>query len=153
MPFGTNGETGGEADYGSMMVELTRAEIDDLLREQVVGRVGCHDQGVTYVVPVIYAYDGEAFYVATVEGQKTRMMRASPSVCFEVDRYDGPAGWRSVIAQGVYEELAGAEAERAIDLLAARFGRSRGERRHGGGAAETVCFRIRVAELTGRARA
>lgn len=135
-----------------MMVELTRAEIDELLREQVVGRVGCHLDGLTYVVPVIYAYDGEAFYVATIEGQKTRMMRASPDVCFEVDRYDGPAGWRSVIAQGVYEELGGEEAERAIDLLAERFGRSRGERRHDGAGIETVCFRVRIRELTGRAR-
>jgi len=33
--------------------ELTRAEVDELLRERTVGRIGCHADGVTYVVPVI----------------------------------------------------------------------------------------------------
>lgn len=37
------------------------------------------------------------------------MMRANPNVCFEVDEYDeaGNGSWRSVIAEGVLEELEG----------------------------------------------
>jgi nitroimidazol reductase NimA-like FMN-containing flavoprotein (pyridoxamine 5'-phosphate oxidase superfamily) len=133
--------------------ELSRGEIDALLDDELVGRIGCHADGLTYVVPVIYAYDGDAFYVASREGQKVRMMRANPEVCFEVDRYER-GSWRSAIAHGRFEELAGEEAARAIHLLAARFpaaplgggagsGRSAGE--------GTVCFRIRIGELTGRA--
>ena len=38
-----------------MVRELEREEVDELLRTQVVGRVGCHAGGETYVVPVIYA--------------------------------------------------------------------------------------------------
>lgn len=135
-----------------MIRELSRDEIDELLRAQVVGRIGCHEGGRTYVVPVIYAYDGAALYVASLEGQKVRMMRANPEVCFEVDEYEDGA-WRSAIAQGVYEELSGAEAEAALALLAARFGRGGPGRmrRHTGGEGATVCFRIRVRELTGRA--
>src|SRR4051794_25095067 len=91
--------------------ELTREAIDELLREEIVGRIGCHAEGETYVVPVIYAYDGEAFYAYSIEGKKIRMMRENPSVGFEVDRYEGPGRWRSVIAQGEYEELEGADAE------------------------------------------
>jgi nitroimidazol reductase NimA-like FMN-containing flavoprotein (pyridoxamine 5'-phosphate oxidase superfamily) len=132
--------------------ELSRAEVDELLREHVVGRIGCHTDGVTYVVPIIYAYDGAAMYVASVEGQKVRMMRQNPDVCFEVDEYDA-GSWRSAIVQGVYEELTGEEADHAIGLLAARFGRTPGEggerRRHGDGTT-TVCFRIRIREVTGR---
>ena len=143
------------ADYERMIEELSRPEIDELLREQVVGRIGCHSDGLTYVVPVIYAYDGESFYVASIEGQKVRMMRESPQVCFEVDEYSGAAGWRSAIVRGIYEELAGAEAEHAIELLAARFGRTgeedRRERRHDGGGQATVCFRIEIQDVTGRA--
>jgi len=45
--------------------------------------------GLTYVVPVIYAYDCDGLYVASIEGQKASMMRENPSVCFEVDEYDG----------------------------------------------------------------
>jgi uncharacterized protein len=133
--------------------QLSRAEIDDLLRAHLVGRIGCHAAGVTYVVPVIYAYDGDGFYVASIEGQKIRMMRENPEVCFEVDEYD-KGNWRSAIVQGVYEELAGAEADRAIELLAERFGRADGDRtprRHGQDGVTTVCFRIRVGEVTGRA--
>lgn len=136
-----------------MIGELSRSQVDALLREQVVGRVGCHTNGLTYVVPVIYAYDGESLYVASVEGQKIRMMRENPEVCFEVDEYQA-GSWRSAIVQGIYEELADTDAERAITLLAARFGRSGKEgepRRHGGDGASTVCFRIVIRDVTGRA--
>lgn len=135
------------------ILELSREQIDELLHEQVVGRVGCHADGVTYVVPVIYAYDGEAFHVATVEGRKTRMMRRNPEVCFEVDVYEA-GSWRSAIAQGVYEEVSGEEAEATIALLAERFGRGGAgpsRRRHRGAGAGTVCFLIRIREVTGRA--
>ncbi|GIU95976.1 MAG: hypothetical protein KatS3mg012_2433 [Gaiellaceae bacterium] len=132
------------------MRELTRQEIDEFLAGQVVGRIGCHVDGLTYVVPIIYAYDGESLYVASVEGQKIRMMRERPRVCFEADEYER-GSWRSVIAQGVYEELHGGDAERALELLAERFGRSASQRRHGSGGTRTVCFRIRIAEVTGRA--
>ena len=130
------------------MIELTREEIDALLREQVVGRVGCHVDGLTYVVPLIYAYDGEAVYVASIEGQKVEMMRANPSVCFEVDEY-GPEGWRSAIVHGVYEELGEGEAPTALALLRERFGRP-GPRQGANGRA-TVCFRIGIRTVTGRA--
>jgi hypothetical protein len=136
-----------------VIAELSRAQIDELLREHVVGRIGCHVDGLTYVVPVIYAYDGVSFYVASVQGQKVEMMRRNPEVCFEVDEYEA-GSWRSAIAQGVYEELAGAEAENAVALLADRFGRG-GEgserRRHAAEGARTVCFRIRIEDVTGRA--
>jgi hypothetical protein len=132
-----------------VIAELSRAEIDDLLRAQVVGRIGCHADGLTYVVPVIYAYDGEAFYVYTVEGRKVRMMRANPRVCFEVDEYEA-GSWRSAIVQGRYEELDEAGSERALALLAARFpasGNSRRPRAEG----MPVAFRILIEEITGRA--
>src|SRR4051812_33356693 len=90
----------GQGSLGPMQ-ELSREEIDELLREQFVARIGCRDGGEIYVVPIIYAYDGEAFYVASVEGRKVRAMRAEPRVCFEVDRYEA-GSWRSAIAYGRY---------------------------------------------------
>ena len=133
-----------------MIEELDRAQIDDLLGAQVVGRIGCHADGVTYVVPVIYAYDGEAFYVYTAEGRKVRMMRANPEICFEVDEYES-GSWRSAIVQGRYEELDEAGAERALALLGERFA-SRGRNGRRPRAEGTpVAFRIVVGEVTGRA--
>ena len=86
--------------------------------------------GEAYVVPVIYAYDGESVFAVTTEGRKVAMMRANPRVCVEVDEYDvdGRGSWRSVIAQGVYEELAGEDAEAALALLRERFARAVGQR-------------------------
>ena len=133
-----------------MIEELTGAEVDELLRDRTVGRIGCHADGVTYVVPVIYAYDGEAVYVASVEGQKIRMMRMNPRVCFEIDEHE-PGTWRSVVAQARYEELAGAEAERALALLTERFAGAGRRRRPEAGGRATVCFRLVLGETTGRA--
>lgn len=138
-----------------MSRELTRCELDQLLAQQFVGRVGCHADGVTYVVPVIYAYDGDCIHVASIEGQKVRMMRENPAVCFEVDEYRAPGNWRSVIVQGTYAESDEAEAARSLVLLAERFaggsGAPRAARRAESGGRATVCFRIRIREITGRA--
>jgi nitroimidazol reductase NimA-like FMN-containing flavoprotein (pyridoxamine 5'-phosphate oxidase superfamily) len=140
------------------IVELTPDEIDAFLEAQVVGRIGVHADGTTYVVPVIYAYVDGALHVYTVEGQKVRMMREQPEVCFEVDEYDadGRGSWRSVIVQGRYEELEGADAERVRSLLAARFrrgleGEEARERRPRGGGRSAVAFRIAIDSVTGRA--
>jgi len=132
------------------MLELTRDEIDDLFGTQRVGRIGCHADGETYVVPVIYAYDGRSFFVASVDGRKVRAMRVEPRVCFEVDEY-AKTGWRSAIAQGRYVELTtDDEVEDALRLLRERFG---GAPRGGGKAVgdTTVVFRIEIVEVTGRA--
>lgn len=143
------------AHWHTVIDELSQAEIEDLLRAQVVGRIGCHADGLTYVVPVIYAYDAGALYVASVEGQKTRMLRRNPRLCFEVDEYDGAGSWRSAIVHGDYEELDREGSERALELLAERFERGGEEgasrRRHDAGSTRTVCFRVRIREVTGRA--
>ena len=131
------------------MEELTPEEIDAFLREQFVGRVGCHADGETYVVPIIYAWDGECVWVQSIEGRKTEMMRANPHVCLEVDEYQS-GSWRSVILWGRYEELAGADAERATELLIERFGRRRQAGERPAGAPKGVAFRIRRERATGR---
>jgi uncharacterized protein len=104
-----------------MIGQLTPTEIEDLLRTEEVGRIGCHAEGRTYVVPVAYAYDGECVYAHSRDGLKIRTMRANPNVCFEVDRICDKARWRSVVGWGVYEELYGAEEARARALFNARF--------------------------------
>jgi nitroimidazol reductase NimA-like FMN-containing flavoprotein (pyridoxamine 5'-phosphate oxidase superfamily) len=137
----------------SVIQEMTRAEIDDFMREQVVGRVGCHFDSQIYVVPVIYAWDGSCAYVYSIQGQKVRMMRANPAVCFEVDEYLSGGGWRSVIIQGNYEELSGDDAGLTLRLLADRFASrssTGGGQRPRGEGRVPVAFRIRAVEITGR---
>jgi hypothetical protein len=134
------------------IVELSLEEIDSFLRTQRIARLGCHVEGLTYVVPVIYAFDGESVYAVTTEGQKVAMMRTNPRVCVEVDEYDadGRGSWRSVIAQGAYEELAGDDVETALALLRERFVRGAATEAQRGLGPGVVAFRVRLAALTGR---
>jgi nitroimidazol reductase NimA-like FMN-containing flavoprotein (pyridoxamine 5'-phosphate oxidase superfamily) len=143
-------------EIDGVIVELGREAIDAFLEARLVGRIGCHLDGCTYVVPVVYAYDGGSLYACSGEGRKIEMMRANPNVCFEVDEYDeaGSGSWRSVIAEGVFEELEGLAAARAVALLAKRFlartGR-RGRPRRGKSDGKIVAFRIRIEHASGRA--
>ena len=132
-----------------MIEPLDPPEIEAFLRRQVVGRIGCHVDGRTYVVPVIYAWDGGCIHVLSIEGRKIEMMRANPRVCFEVDEYRGGGGWRSVIVEGVFEELDGEAAGAAVALLVRRFARRRARDGRRSERAP-VAFRIRPETVTGR---
>ena len=105
-----------------MIGTLTSAEIDELLRSETIGRLGCYGFGRPYVVPITYAYDGVAIYGHSREGLKLRMMRSHPSVCFEVDRTEALSSWRSVIAYGTFSELEAEQAAVAMGLLRRRLG-------------------------------
>jgi uncharacterized protein len=147
-----------------MIGNLSNSEIDDLLSAQTFGRLGCHSEGLTYVVPLSYVCREGDIYSQTGEGLKVRMMRANPSVCFEVDQVEAVGTWRSVIAWGRYEELEGPEADAAMQALVAKLMRVAAmEQRTGSYGLEgsrirspytrerqSIVFRIRVANKTGR---
>lgn len=104
-----------------MTGQLTTPQIESLLQQEVIGRIGCHAHGTTYVVPTSYAYDGQYIYVRTAEGRKVDMLRTNPEVCFEVDNTQDMSNWQSVVAWGTFEELpAGEERARALLYLAGR---------------------------------
>jgi uncharacterized protein len=103
---------------GSIHV-LPNDQIEELLRTALIGRIACCAPEIDprpYVVPLAYGYDGEAVYAHSGPGRKIRLMRANPLVSFEVDAAEAADRWRSVIAEGVYEELTD-PAERAAALL------------------------------------
>lgn len=88
-----------------MLAHLNNKQIEHVLQSLIIGRIGCHAENMTYVVPVTYAYDGKYIYGHTKEGLKIDMMRKNPMVCFEVDVMENMSNWRSVIAWGKFEEL------------------------------------------------
>ena len=145
-----------------MLGILEQDKIEELLGSQVLGRIGCHADDLTYIVPISYAYDGTYIYAHSDEGMKTSIMRKNPKVCFQVDRMNDMANWRSVVSWGVFEELTDPEQRNeAIKQLANRvLPLVSSEKTHlskhwpfpdedmsdiGG-----VVFRIRLTEKTGR---
>lgn len=143
---------GGTEVSSAPMDELTNQEIDDFLTTQRRGRLGCHDGGLTYVVPLMFAREDDCFYFFTIEGQKVTMMRQNPRVCFEVDDFWENGSWTSVIVQGTFEELVGDDVHHALRVFGHEPLSGDGERREPkrGGGGEPVAFRIRALAVTGR---
>lgn len=138
---------------------LGKDEIERILENGMVGHLGCHAGGRTYVVPITYAYADGCIYGHTAEGLKLAMMRQNPEVCLEVDEVVGPSKWRSVIAWGTFEELYGADVAKALQILLERyFSREAsdtphgplGPHRRGSLRPDAHVYRIRLTEMTGR---
>lgn len=96
-----------------MLGTLQQEQIEEVLKHQVFGHIGCSIDGETYIVPISYAYDGNAIYCHTHEGKKTEIMRRNPKVCFQVEEMKNMADWKSVVVQGQYEELTGKQERKA----------------------------------------
>jgi nitroimidazol reductase NimA-like FMN-containing flavoprotein (pyridoxamine 5'-phosphate oxidase superfamily) len=127
-----------------MIGELHPDDIEAVLHRNRVGRLACVAAGRPYLVPITYAYAGGAVYGRTLPGRKLAALRTDPRVCFEVDERDGTA-WRSVVAEGIYEELVDeAERQAAHRLLRGLAPAALPA------AAPGVLFRLRLAEKTGR---
>ena len=88
-----------------MLGELTNQQIEDLLRQQVYGRIACCADGDIYIVPVNYVYNGTDILGHSAKGKKIDMMRKNPKICFEVDDIRSIFRWKSVIAWGKFEEI------------------------------------------------
>lgn len=100
-----NGRVPLYAKHKVMLGELNELQIDALLKRQVTARIACHANGVTYIVPVNYVYDGACIYGHSSNGKKIEMMRKNPEVCFEIDEIQTIFKWQSVIAWGTFEEV------------------------------------------------
>ena len=144
---------------------LPRAEIDEFLRSQRLARIACQANGQIYVVPIAYVPEEDEGPVRSVlvhsfEGQKVRMMRANPNVCLEVDDIAGMAQWRTVVADGAFEEIRGERLQHeALVRLAAGLlpqgAKDRAEKgddpfRPPGLDLPAVLFRVRLNDVSGR---
>lgn len=85
-------------------------EIESILKEAEIGRLGTCAGGEPYVVPLSFAYhDGRIVFHCARRGKKLENIAGNPRVCFEVDSgevipADEPCGlscrYGSVIAYG-----------------------------------------------------
>jgi nitroimidazol reductase NimA-like FMN-containing flavoprotein (pyridoxamine 5'-phosphate oxidase superfamily) len=106
----------------AMLGMLNNHEIEKVIHQQLIGRLGCYADGKVYVVPVSYAYDGEFIYAISGDGMKVNMMRKNPSVCLQIDDMQNMSSWQSVILWGEFEELTKAEDRNvALRILMSRI--------------------------------
>jgi nitroimidazol reductase NimA-like FMN-containing flavoprotein (pyridoxamine 5'-phosphate oxidase superfamily) len=129
--------------------ELSAEGIEALLRTAIVGRIACCGHGLIgdgrpYLVPRAYGYDGDAVYAHSGPGRKLDLMRSEPRVTFEVDEAKASDRWRSVIAEGTFEEIEDPRQREAA--LVVIYGPT-GVPDLG---AQTVVFRIRLTSRSGR---
>jgi len=146
-----------------MLGKLEQPEIEAVLNQQVTGRLGCHAQGITYIVPVNYVYKNGVIYAHSGPGMKIEMMRKNPKVCFEVDEIKSIFSWRSVIAWGKFEEITDIqEQEQAMQSLIHRImplvEHPAGHPSHGitaneydiGDKIDLIVYKITIDKITGR---
>jgi nitroimidazol reductase NimA-like FMN-containing flavoprotein (pyridoxamine 5'-phosphate oxidase superfamily) len=136
-----------------MLGELEPAEVEQVLQEQQIGRLGVAGDGRIYIFPVLYGYDVAFIYAVSQLGLKVRLMREHPGVCFEVEEVESPARWRTVLVHGRYEELW----EQAARDAAQRQIASQGVRTvplslapYTGRIETLIVYRIPIAAKTGR---
>jgi nitroimidazol reductase NimA-like FMN-containing flavoprotein (pyridoxamine 5'-phosphate oxidase superfamily) len=149
------------SDQSSAMVgELTEKEIQNFFSEQNFGHLGCSDGTRMYVVPTSYIYLGDHILCHSRGGLKIDLMRKNPSVCFQVERVDDYAHWKSLIAWGNYEEVTD---DKEIEDIRKQFSAkslnlkvalastpSRDGKMEGAPISELVFYKIRFTEVTGR---
>ena len=100
---------------------LNEEQIKEVIGHNFIGRLGCHAEGKTYVVPISYASDGKYIYARTFDGMKLEMIRKNPAVCFQVDSMIDMNDWKSVIIWGKVEELVDTkEREKGLNILLSR---------------------------------
>lgn len=133
---------------GSIYV-LPDDAIETLIRSALVGRIACWSpelsDGRPYLVPLAFGYDGEAVYAHSGPGRKLNIMRAQPLISFEVDDVQAADRWRSVVAEGTFQEIGEAGArEQALRIIYPEPGPVPDL------SPETVVFRLRLTAKSGR---
>jgi nitroimidazol reductase NimA-like FMN-containing flavoprotein (pyridoxamine 5'-phosphate oxidase superfamily) len=143
--------------------EITdRGQIDQILKTNTVCHLAMVDDGLPYVVPMTYAYDGRNLYFHSAkEGRKIDVLRRDGRVCFAVHEDFVPAApdqvcrkatrYRSVVGMGIATLLDAQEDKKAVlDLLM--------EQVYGPGSwdyvpeqvANLLIIKVRIDSLTGK---
>jgi len=83
------------------MESLTRDEALEFLTGAHVAHLGVMSNGSPYVTPMSFVVDGDRILFRTMAGRKLDAVKANPTVCIEVSRFDEETGdWVSVIVEG-----------------------------------------------------
>ena len=142
--------------------QITRtADIEEILQQGQVCRLGFADRNVPYIVPMNYGYQDSALYFHSApEGRKIDLIRANPLVCFEVDELvkmnkaanacDWGASFKSVIGTGTARILDTPEEKKAgLDIIMAQYS-DRSFNYPDGKLVKTAVIKVTIEEMTGK---
>ena len=137
------------------------AEIEQIIKQAKVCRLGLVDGSEPYVVPVCFGYENNAFYFhCAPEGRKLELIRNNNRVCVEIDTdveitgAEKPCGWsaryRSVIGVGRAHILEDeADKIRGLTVLMRQF-EGKGTAVEFEKADRTAVVRIDIENITGK---
>jgi nitroimidazol reductase NimA-like FMN-containing flavoprotein (pyridoxamine 5'-phosphate oxidase superfamily) len=137
------------------------AEIEQIIKQARVCRLGLVDGNEPYVVPVCFGYENNAFYFhCAPEGRKLELIRNNNQVCVEIDTdveitdAEKPCGWstryRSVIGVGRAHILEDeADKIHGLTVLMRQFGEKRSAVEFEK-ADRTAVVRIDIESITGK---
>jgi uncharacterized protein len=128
---------------------LSTEEIQEVLTRGRVGHLACSLGDQPYIVPINYAHDGDCLYSFSSPGRKIDVMRSQPRVCIQVGEICGPSDWRSVVVDGLFEEVTD-ERERLAAIHLMTGNGTVVPRGLGSLSTQAIVYRIRPLEVGGR---
>ena len=142
--------------------EMTdRVEMESLISEAKVCRLGCDDNGLPYIVPLSFGYHEGVLYIHSArEGRKIELLKKNPECCIEFDECRGvrrdekpckyEMHYRSVICTGRVHFIADPEEKgKGLNCIMQHYGAE--PHRFTEKELESVCvIRIDIAEMTGK---
>lgn len=84
---------------------MEEAECLKFVAEHRLARLACSVNNRPYAVPIHYAFRNHYFYSFSMPGKKIEMMRENPHVALLIEEFGNDRSWKSVVAEGTFEEL------------------------------------------------
>ncbi len=86
-------------------IELSKREIEQMLRRNNVGRLAFSFRDSVDIRPIHYVWRKGWLFGRTSDGDKLVTLRHNQWVAFEVDEISGPLDWKSVVVRGTFYRL------------------------------------------------
>jgi nitroimidazol reductase NimA-like FMN-containing flavoprotein (pyridoxamine 5'-phosphate oxidase superfamily) len=106
-------------EYG--LERMDEDEIETFVRTRNAGVLGLPTDGVPYLLPLSFGYDGGDSlyftYLVAPESRKAELSTSAEGACFLVYSVDSAFSWESVLLTGTIEELPEEQWEAVRDVL------------------------------------
>ena len=87
------------------IINMSETDCVKFIHSHRLARLACSVDGRPYAVPIHYAFRNHFFYSFSMPGRKVDMMRKNPHVALLIEEFGENREWKSVIAEGRFEEL------------------------------------------------